>query len=86
MDQIAQFLRPAGVGMHTVSTGRRSRQALQQAFYGTRDAGEAQARWRTARALPGLRRAGCARVLEAGDVLVVPQPLGDDMLSGEQRR
>ena len=125
MDQIARFLRPAGGGIHTVSTGRRSREALQQTFYGARDADEVQAKWRTALASVGRAKvavlgipsdcgAGLARgaafgpegiraallrlcpdysaraaragILDVGDVFVVPQLLGDDMLSEEQRR
>ncbi|HEY5089221.1 MAG TPA: arginase family protein [Polyangia bacterium] len=108
-----------------MSTGRRSREALQQTFYGARDADEVQAKWRTALASVGRAKvavlgipsdcgAGLARgaafgpegiraallrlcpdysaraaragILDVGDVFVVPQLLGDDMLSEEQRR
>ena len=43
MDDLSQFLRPAGGGIHTVSTGRAEREALQQALYDARDEAEVQA-------------------------------------------
>src|SRR5579884_589101 len=48
MDDLFQLLRPAGGGIHTVSTGRAAREALQKALYGARDDAEVQAKWRAA--------------------------------------
>ena len=56
MDDLSQFLRPAGGGIHTVSTGRAEREALQKTLYGARDEAEIQARWR-----PRWRRSPTAR-------------------------
>ncbi len=73
MDQIARFLRPAAGGIHTVSTGRRSREALQQALYGARDADEVQAKWRQT-----LEGVGQARVA----VLGIPSDCGAGLARG----
>ena len=48
MDDLSQFLRPAGGGIHTVSTGRVEREALQKKLYGARDEAEVQVRWQAA--------------------------------------
>jgi agmatinase len=48
MDDLSQFLRPAGGGIHTVSTGRAARDSLQKALYRARDEAEIQAKWRAA--------------------------------------
>ena len=56
MDDLAQFLRPAGGGIHTVSTGRAAREALQKALYGARDDAEVQSKWRAALASVGMAR------------------------------
>src|ERR1700690_184125 len=73
MDQIARFLRPAGGGIYTVSTGRRSREALQQRLYGARDAEEVEAKWREA-----LQAVGRARVA----VLGIPSDCGAGLARG----
>jgi guanidinobutyrase len=48
MDDLSLFLRPAGGGIHTVSTGRAEREALQQALYQARDEAEVASKWRAA--------------------------------------
>jgi guanidinobutyrase len=48
MEDLELFLRPAGGGIHTVSTGRAAREALQQTLYGARNTEEVQQRWRAA--------------------------------------
>jgi arginase family enzyme len=48
MDDLAQFLRPAGGGIHTVSTGREVRELLQRTLYGVRNTEEVQGRWQAA--------------------------------------
>jgi guanidinobutyrase len=73
MDQIARFLRPAGGGIHTVSTGRQSRDALQRTLYDARDGEEVQAKWRAA--LAGI---GTARVA----VLGIPSDCGAGLVRG----
>jgi arginase family enzyme len=73
MDQLARFLRPAGGGIHTVSTGRRSREALQRALYDARDIEEVQAKWRKA-----LDAAGRAKVV----VLGIPSDCGAGLARG----
>ncbi|MEM9195828.1 MAG: arginase family protein, partial [Myxococcota bacterium] len=47
LDALTRLLRPAGAGIHTVSTGVASQLALQQEIYGTKgDRTEIDARWR----------------------------------------
>ena len=48
MDDFFRLLRPAGGGIHTVSTGRAAREALQKALYSARDDAEVQSKWRAA--------------------------------------
>jgi agmatinase len=43
---LARFLRPAGGGVYTVSTGRAEQLALQRALYGAASEAEVDARWR----------------------------------------
>jgi len=73
MDQIARFLRPAGGGIFTVSTGRRSQEALQRTLYDARDAEEVQIKWRKA-----LDAVGRARVV----VLGIPSDCGAGLARG----
>ncbi len=56
MDELTQFLRPAGGGIHTVSSGRAARESLQRALYGARDDAEIQTKWRAALASIGMAR------------------------------
>src|SRR5215469_10708316 len=73
MDDLSQFLRPAGGGIHTVSTGRTEREALQQALYEARDEAEVQSKWRAA-----LASIGTARVA----VLGIPSDCGAGLVRG----
>lgn len=67
LDELTAFLRPAGGGVHVVSTGVAEQQALQQALYGAHSPGEIDAAWRRA-----LGRLDGARVV----VLGVPSDTG----------
>ena len=73
MDDLAQFLRPAGGGIHTVSTGRAARESLQKALYGASDDAEVQAKWRAA-----LASIGRARVA----ILGIPSDCGAGLTRG----
>ncbi len=73
MDDLSQFLRPAGGGIHTVSTGRAEREALQQALYQARDGAEVVAKWRAA-----LASIGNARVAMLG----IPSDCGAGLARG----
>lgn len=125
ISELARYLRPAGGGVHTVSTGKAEQEDLQRRLYGARDAAEIDERWRAAlAAIPrarvailgipsdcgaglvrgaaygpqGVREAALrlrpdlaaiqarARIVDIGDVFVVPQLLHDDMLSEAQLR
>src|SRR5215213_11013886 len=46
LEELTQLLRPAGAGLHTVSTGKTQQQALQRALYGVDDTGQVSAAWR----------------------------------------
>jgi agmatinase len=122
---LARFLRPAGGGLYTVSTGKAEQLALQRSLYGAATDDEVEARWRGAlayvprarvavlgipsdtgaglvrgaaygpqgvrqallRACPSFRDiAARERIVDVGDVFVIPQLLHDDMLSEAQRR
>jgi arginase family enzyme len=71
--ELAQFLRPAGGGLHTVSTGRAEQLELQLALYGARDEAEVEARWREA-------LAGAARARVA--ILGIPSDCGAGLVRG----
>jgi agmatinase len=73
MDDLARFLRPAGGGIHTVSTGRSEREALQRRIYDAADAEDVQRRW--ADALASLGRARVA-------VLGIPSDCGAGLVRG----
>jgi guanidinobutyrase len=73
MDDLSHFLRPAGGGIHTVSSGRAEREALQQALYQARDEAEVQAKWRAA-----LASIGNARVAMLG----IPSDCGAGLVRG----
>lgn len=122
-EELALLLRPAGGGIHLVSTGKAEQLALQRRLYGAPSEEEVARRWRedlervaSARAVllgipsdvgAGFRRGAnlapsairtrlldedpelgerlrAARVVDLGDVFVVPQLLHDEMLSPEQ--
>jgi arginase family enzyme len=70
---LARLLRPAGGGIHTVSTGRAEQEALQRALYGAADAAEIDARWRAAlAAVPKARVA----------ILGIPSDCGAGLVRG----
>jgi arginase family enzyme len=73
MDDLELYLRPAGGGIHTVSTGRAAREALQQTLYGARTADEVQQRWRAA-----LTAVSSARVAVFG----IPSDCGAGLVRG----
>jgi guanidinobutyrase len=73
MDDLIQFLRPAGGGIHTVSSGRAARESLQKALYDARDEAEIQAKWRAA-----LASIGTARVA----ILGIPSDCGAGLTRG----
>ena len=67
LDELARLLRPAGGGIHLVSTGRAEQEELQKRLYGARDAAEVDARF----------RAALARIPQAkAFVLAVPSDVG----------
>jgi agmatinase len=70
---IARFLRPAGGGLHTVSTGRAEQEALQRSLYEARDAAEVDARWRA-----DLEAVTKARVA----ILGIPSDCGAGLMRG----
>jgi agmatinase len=57
MDDLTRFLRPAGGGIFTVSTGRAAQEALQRRLYAAADADEVQRKWQAALAGVGGARA-----------------------------
>lgn len=67
------ILRPAGGGIHVVSTGTREQTALQRRIYGAANAAEIDARWRAA-----LESVGRAKVV----VLGVPSDVGAGFARG----
>jgi agmatinase len=73
LDQLNQLLRPAGAGLHTVSTGKAAQLQLQQDLYGVRDAAQVQAAWRAQ-----LDRLAQARVV----VLGIPSDCGAGLVRG----
>jgi arginase family enzyme len=73
MSQLKLFLRPAGGGIYTVSTGRQSREELQRALYGASDAEQVQGKWSEA-----LERIARARVA----VLGIPSDCGAGLARG----
>jgi arginase family enzyme len=73
MEDLFQFLRPAGGGIHTVSTGRAARELLQRALYAAADEAEVQSRWR--QALAGLQQARVA-------IVGIPSDCGAGLIRG----
>ena len=71
--ELGRFLRPAGGGLYTVSTGRAEQLELQRALYGAADAAEVEARWRAA--LAGVPRARVA-------ILGIPSDCGAGLVRG----
>ena len=73
LETLAALLRPAGGGIHTVSTGRAAQAAMQERLYGAADAAAVAARWREA-----LGRVVDARVA----ILAVPSDTGAGLVRG----
>ncbi|HVU51145.1 MAG TPA: arginase family protein [Polyangia bacterium] len=71
--ELARFLRPAGGGLYTVSTGRAEQLALQRTLYGAANEAEVDARWRAA-----LAAVPAARVA----ILGVPSDCGAGLMRG----
>lgn len=67
------MLRPAGGGLHTVSTGRIAQQQIQRALYDTEDAEEIEAKWRAS-----LSAVASARVA----ILGIPSDCGAGLVRG----
>ncbi len=73
VSDLARFLRPAGGGLYTVSTGRAEQLALQRTLYGAVSEAEVDARWREALgAIQGARVA----------ILGVPSDCGAGLMRG----
>jgi agmatinase len=72
-DELPFLLRPAGGGLHTVSTGRAAQLALQRTLYGAHDPEGVEAAWRTA-----LASVASARVAVIG----VPSDCGAGLVRG----
>jgi agmatinase len=73
VSELARFLRPAGGGLYTVSTGRAEQLALQRRLYGAADEAEIDARWRASlRAIPSARVA----------ILGIPSDCGAGLMRG----
>jgi len=72
-DQLTHLLRPAGAGLHTVSTGKAEQLALQRALYQVDDAAMVPAAWRRS-----LQALASARVV----VLGIPSDCGAGLVRG----
>ena len=73
MDELTRFLRPAGGGIFTVSTGRAEQEALQRRLYDAPDADEVQKKWRAA--LAGVADARVA-------IIGIPSDTGAGLVRG----
>jgi agmatinase len=73
MSDVSRFLRPAGGGIFTVSSGRARQDELQRRLYRTGDAAEIQARWRAS-----LDAVGQAKVA----ILGIPSDCGAGLVRG----
>ena len=73
LDELAALLRPAGGGIHLVSTGRAQQLALQRRWYGAASDADVRDRW-----IDHLRRLPAAR----GVVLGVPSDVGAGFVRG----
>jgi agmatinase len=96
-ETLARLLRPAGGGIHLVSTGRAEQEALQRALYGAGDEAGVMARWRedlsrlsTARAfllgVPSDVGAGFRRGANLGPGAIRARLLADDPQRPERAR
>jgi len=73
MDELTRFLRPAGGGIFTVSTGRAEQEALQRRLYDAPDAEEVQKKWQAA--LAGVADARAA-------IIGIPSDTGAGLVRG----
>jgi arginase family enzyme len=73
LEELALLLRPAGAGIHTVSTGREAQQRLSARLYGAADAADVPAAWRR-----HLERLPEARVV----ILAIPSDCGAGLVRG----
>jgi guanidinobutyrase len=73
LDMLALLLRPAGGGVHMVSTGKAAQLELQRRLYGAADAGGVETGWRAA-----LGQVASARVA----ILAVPSDTGAGLVRG----
>jgi len=73
MDELTRFLRPAGGGIFTVSTGRAEQEALQRRLYDAPDADDVQRKWQAA--LAGVAEARAA-------IIGIPSDTGAGLVRG----
>lgn len=73
MDDLTRFLRPAGGGIFTVSTGRAQQETLQRRLYDAPDADEVQRKWQAA--LAGVAHAQVA-------IVGIPSDTGAGLVRG----
>lgn len=73
LEELGQLLRPAGGGVHLVSTGRAEQEALQRALYRAKDEAEIQTRWKAT-----LAKIPSARAI----ILGIPSDVGAGFLRG----
>jgi agmatinase len=73
VDDLTRFLRPAGGGIFTVSTGRAAQEALQRRLYDAPDAEEVQRKWQAA--LAGVASARAA-------IVGIPSDTGAGLVRG----
>ena len=73
MDELTRFLRPAGGGIFTVSTGRAEQEALQRRLYDAADGDEVQRKWQSA--LAGVAQARAA-------IIGIPSDTGAGLVRG----
>jgi agmatinase len=73
MDDLTRFLRPAGGGIFTVSTGRAAQEALQRRLYDAPDGDEVQRKWQAA--LAGVDKARVA-------IIGIPSDTGAGLVRG----
>jgi len=73
VDELTRFLRPAGGGIFTVSTGRAQQEELQRRLYDAPDADEVQRKWQGALAGVGAARAA---------IIGIPSDTGAGLVRG----
>ena len=73
LEELSELLRPAGAGLHTVSTGKREQLALQEALYGVSSEGGVRQEW-----LADLGKIARAKVV----MLAIPSDCGAGLVRG----